>query len=434
MRVLGRTVVRNAIRSLSGLLHSTLSGLTYASAGHTGFEPTMTKGNLTAGTGITIGGTGTGAVIGVGASVTNSDTGSGAVSTHTSTYDHTKLHDRSHAITGTSDHTSSATSGQMLKANSSGLPVDATNTDTQVAAAVTASHARQHAHDATADHSMGSLTNTYLVKSSATALVNATNTDTEVAATVTASHAKQHAITATADHTSTATSGKMLKADTNGLPVDATNTDTQVSATVTASHARQHGISATADHTGVAGATTGHVVTLDANGLPADSGRAYGDFYIAETQLNIANVTLSTIVAGWVDATGVTAGSKTLPRTGYYLITYRGVWVLDGLTTGIMYNVIDFRLSDGTSTSFPARLGFSIQSLAGVGAAHQIRMVIVLDWVYSGTAGAVTFKLQESTYVEATGNWTSSYINSSATPGSVGNTFRIKELGSTALS
>lgn len=98
-------------------------------------------------------------------------------------------HARSHAITETSDHTSSATSGQMLKANASGLPVDATNTDIQVSAAVTASHARSHA------------------------------------------------ITGTSDHTSTATPGQMLKADANGLPVDATNTDLQISAAVTATHA-----------------------------------------------------------------------------------------------------------------------------------------------------------------------------------------------------
>jgi hypothetical protein len=45
-----------------------------------------------------------------------------------------------HDIAGTA-HTSSATSGQMLKADSNGLPVNATNTDAQVAAAVTASHA-----------------------------------------------------------------------------------------------------------------------------------------------------------------------------------------------------------------------------------------------------------------------------------------------------
>jgi len=50
-------------------------------------------------------------------------------------------HARQHSVTSTSDHTSAATAGQMLKADANGLPVDATNTDIAVAAAVTASHA-----------------------------------------------------------------------------------------------------------------------------------------------------------------------------------------------------------------------------------------------------------------------------------------------------
>lgn len=50
-------------------------------------------------------------------------------------------HARQHAITGTSDHTSAATSGKMLKADASGLPIDATNTDADVSDAVTKKHA-----------------------------------------------------------------------------------------------------------------------------------------------------------------------------------------------------------------------------------------------------------------------------------------------------
>lgn len=50
--------------------HAALTHLAYADAGHTGFEPTVTKGNLSAGsTKITIGGTGAGALIGAGATV-----------------------------------------------------------------------------------------------------------------------------------------------------------------------------------------------------------------------------------------------------------------------------------------------------------------------------------------------------------------------------
>lgn len=54
----------------------------------------------------------------------------------------TKRHDRQHALTSTSDHSSSATSGKMLKADANGLPVNATNTDTEVADAVTKKHSK----------------------------------------------------------------------------------------------------------------------------------------------------------------------------------------------------------------------------------------------------------------------------------------------------
>ena len=93
-----------------------------------------------------------------------------------------------HDITSTTYHESSATSGQILKADANGLPVDASNTDTEVATAVTKTHDRSHV------------------------------------------------ITATADHTSTATAGQMLKADANGLPVDATNTDADVGTAVMNEH------------------------------------------------------------------------------------------------------------------------------------------------------------------------------------------------------
>lgn len=53
----------------------------------------------------------------------------------------TKKHAQQHAITSTSDHTSTATAGQILKADANGLPVDATNTDTDVASAVSLKHA-----------------------------------------------------------------------------------------------------------------------------------------------------------------------------------------------------------------------------------------------------------------------------------------------------
>jgi hypothetical protein len=45
-------------------------------------------------------------------------------------------HLRLHAIDSTFDHTSSATSGKMLKADANGLPIEASNTDTEVSTAV----------------------------------------------------------------------------------------------------------------------------------------------------------------------------------------------------------------------------------------------------------------------------------------------------------
>ena len=62
-------------------------------------------------------------------------------------------HNRSHNIISPFDHSSTATSGKMLKADANGLPVDATNTDAAVAGAVSASHARSHAISSTSDHS-----------------------------------------------------------------------------------------------------------------------------------------------------------------------------------------------------------------------------------------------------------------------------------------
>jgi len=49
-------------------------------------------------------------------------------------------HDRLHAISSTSDHSSVATPGRMLKADANGLPAQATNTDTEVSDAVSKKH------------------------------------------------------------------------------------------------------------------------------------------------------------------------------------------------------------------------------------------------------------------------------------------------------
>jgi len=145
-------------------------------------------------------------------------------------------HARQHSVISTSDHTSTATSGKILKANANGLPVDATNTDTELSTAVTKTHDKQHSITSGTDHT-STATPGKMLKADANGLpIDATNTDTEVSTAVTKTHDRQHAITDGSDHTSTATSGQILKADANGLPVDASNSDTEVADAVSKAH------------------------------------------------------------------------------------------------------------------------------------------------------------------------------------------------------
>lgn len=112
--------------------HSLLSNLSYATAGHTGFEPTISKGNLTAGsTKITIGGTGTGALIGAGASVDvnpanintstlNNDAG---FITSVSGGDHSTLNNLSYAAAGHTGFEPTLSKGNLTEATSSVLTI-----------------------------------------------------------------------------------------------------------------------------------------------------------------------------------------------------------------------------------------------------------------------------------------------------------------------
>ena len=52
----------------------------------------------------------------------------------------TLKHNQQHAVNSTADHTSAITSDKMIKADANGLPAEATNTDAQVADAVTRAH------------------------------------------------------------------------------------------------------------------------------------------------------------------------------------------------------------------------------------------------------------------------------------------------------
>jgi len=166
-----------------------------------------------------------------------------------------KRHSQAHAITSTSDHTSAATAGKMLKADANGLPSEATNTDTDVADAVTKKHTQ--GSDTTlgsmaSDVNMNSHKLTGLsVPASNGDSVRATTKITEAALedAVDKKHTCSHSLVSTSDHTSAVPVNKHFKADANGLPVEATNTDAEIAAAVTASHARGHSIVQALDHT-----------------------------------------------------------------------------------------------------------------------------------------------------------------------------------------
>jgi hypothetical protein len=72
--------------------------------------------------------------------------------------------------------------------------------------------------------------------------IEASNTNSEIAAAIVASHTRSHSLISALDHSSLATSGQMLKANADGLPIDATNTDAEIAAAVTASHAHPDGV------------------------------------------------------------------------------------------------------------------------------------------------------------------------------------------------
>ena len=74
-------------------------------------------------------------------------------------------HARQHSITATADHTSGATSGKMLKADANGLPIDASNTDADVANAVSLKHTQG------TDTTLGILTSDVRVNDAAKGLV-----------------------------------------------------------------------------------------------------------------------------------------------------------------------------------------------------------------------------------------------------------------------
>lgn len=135
-----------------------------------------------------------------GAAIWDSADASGDVSTHAALT--TGTHGVTGTILGTEDVDDTPVDGATTDPVSSNWAFDhnardatalvqghATATQiTALEAATAAQHARSHALDGTSDHSIGGLTNTYLVKSDGTKLVPATNTDADIASAVSLKH------------------------------------------------------------------------------------------------------------------------------------------------------------------------------------------------------------------------------------------------------
>jgi hypothetical protein len=87
-------------------------------------------------------------------SATPADIASAISLKHSNSLDHS----RQHSITSSSDHTSSATSGYILKADANGLPITATNTDSDVSDAVSKKHSNSLDHSQGTDTTLGAMT------------------------------------------------------------------------------------------------------------------------------------------------------------------------------------------------------------------------------------------------------------------------------------
>ena len=129
--------------------------------------------------------------------VANADVASDAAIAESKLNLNSPTHAKQHAVDAAADHTSTATPGKMLKAaTTTGLPAEATNTDAEVADAVTKKHSNG------------------------------------------LDHARSHAVDSSSDHTSDATPGVLLKAKaTTGLPTGSSVTEADAASAVSLKHA-----------------------------------------------------------------------------------------------------------------------------------------------------------------------------------------------------
>jgi hypothetical protein len=239
------------------------------------------------------------------------------------------LHLHQHVITSTADHSSTSTPGKIQKADANGLPVDATNTDTEVSSAVTLKHTQgtdqgldtggAHAKTAEEIHD-------------AVDLAHSNSLD----------HARQHALTSTSDHTGSATPGQVLKADASGLPIDI--------GVQTANQAFMGPVSGAAANPAFRSPQAKDVVIPDGVGTPTyDDVQDYLNLCQASGRLTGGVLTAHAPADGTVDISAMEGLIHTENTLGSPLIYFKKAASNLALTSGAV-NFINITYSTGTLT------------------------------------------------------------------------------------
>lgn len=208
----------------------------------------------------------------------------GSASAHTGAYDHTKLHDRAHAL-DSADHTGiAATEDNFLAADAGGLPKDSGYAPADFAADdhvhAGGTHNRLHDIDSTDDHTgvVGAAEDDFMAFD-ANGLPKDSGKD--AADFAEAAHSHTEADISDLDHNAQKIDD--LPADLTGMTagqaivMNVTEDGLEPGTAGGGTHERLHDINDALDHNPIAG-IFGNFLILDENGYPADSGYEDGSF------------------------------------------------------------------------------------------------------------------------------------------------------------
>jgi hypothetical protein len=249
---------------------------------------------------------------------------------------HSQLHDRQHAVTSSSDHTSPATPGKMLKADANGLPVNATNTDIEVSDAVTKKHAQlceaadftkldgiEAGADVTANHNPKAHKTSHQdggADEISVAGLSGLLADGQTPLAHKTSHqdggSDEISLAGLDGEPSTLTTHKNATTGVHGVgagtiaKVGDIAIDSNLSAAaqdaISKKHTQSHAITSTSDHT--SSATSGKMLKADANGLPVNATNTDTEVADAVTKKQSKVITLTFLIDGGGSA--ITTGQK----------------------------------------------------------------------------------------------------------------------------